>query len=37
MRLWKRRRRKPDHPLDARERVDEARHWWDEQNFKRPR
>jgi hypothetical protein len=34
MRLWKRfrRRRQPDHPLDARERVDEAarpHHWWE--------
>jgi hypothetical protein len=36
MRLWKRfrrRERKPDHPLDAGERVDEAtrpQHWWEE-------
>jgi hypothetical protein len=35
MRLWKRfrRRREPDHPLDASERVDEAtrpQHWWEE-------
>ena len=35
MRLWKRfrrRQRKPDHPLDANERVEEAtrpHHWWE--------